>query len=174
MRCEICDFDYSEGWSASRRAHVIAHHEWEHGVCLRRLQVFEKVGQIQDCSVLLVRPSSPGFVKRRAERLSRRSIREPLDEGGFDKPLYFANGSPVELLPHAMLLKHGRYGVGIAVLERRPVIEIYRWTARPTFELAHRLSETVRWTIVHVWLLPAGTWSRVGHGIGAPSGGRFR
>lgn len=30
MRCDVCDFDYSEHWSASRRAHIIVHHEWEH------------------------------------------------------------------------------------------------------------------------------------------------
>jgi GNAT superfamily N-acetyltransferase len=156
MRCEVCNFDYSETWSASKHAHIIAHHEWDHGVRLRQPRgAFEHVGQVQGFQVLLVRPSSSLYARRRAERVSRRSVREPGD-GSYDKPVYFAEGpnSPAEIFPHAVLLDRHDHGVGIVVLERRPVIEFYRWTTRPSFELACNLPDTVRWAVAHAWLLP--------------------
>lgn len=158
----MCDFDFSEGWSASRHAHVIAHHEWEHGVRLRHTAQFELVGNAQEFDLLLVRPFSSKYARSRAERISRRSIREPVSEGGYDKPLYFAHCSPLVLLPHAVLLVRAGYAVGIAVLERRPIMELYRWTNRPHFELVQRIPNTVRWAIVHAWLLP----SLRGRGVG--------
>jgi hypothetical protein len=156
VTCEICDYYYSSDWSSSRRAHVIAHDEWFRGVRLRRRQDFEDVGQIQDFQALLVRPSSSLFARHRAERVSRRSIREPIDEGGYDTPPYYAEGpdSPTELSAHAVVLGRETHAVGIVVLERRPIIELYRWTTRPHFELAAELPPTVRWAIVHTWLLP--------------------
>jgi ribosomal protein S18 acetylase RimI-like enzyme len=161
----VCDFDYSPDWSPSRREHVIRHYEWEHGVRLRRLGDFEAVGEVEGLKALLVRPDAPLFQRRQAERVSRRSIREPVDEGGYDKPLYYA--APPDAVPalhaHAVLLASGVHAVAILVLERRHVIERYRWTERPGFELVEELPEPVRWAIVHVWVMPA----LRGRGLGA-------
>lgn len=156
MKCEECGFDYTPEWSASRHAHIIAHYEWSHGVHLRQRQAFEHLGQVEGFRILLVRPSSSLFARRQAERVSRRSIREPAEEGGYDKPQYYAEGpsSPPELFSHAVLLNRDTHGVGIVVIERRPIIQFYRWTMRPHFELAFDLEHTVRWAIVHAWLLP--------------------
>jgi hypothetical protein len=156
LECGECGFDYLPDWSRSVRAHVIAHEEWLRGTRLGRPEAFECVGAVQEFRALLVRPSSCLFARRRAERLARRAIREPLNEGCCDKPLYFAEGpdSPPELHAHALLLARGKCAVGMLVLERRPVFEFYRWTIRPQFEPVGRLADTIRWTIVHVWLLP--------------------
>jgi GNAT superfamily N-acetyltransferase len=160
----VCDFDYSPDWSPSRREHVIRHYEWEHGVRLRRLQEFEAVGEVDGSKALLVRPDSRRFLRRQAERVSRRSIREPLGQGAYDQPVYYAEppGAVPELHEHAVLLASGGCAVAILVLERRHLIQRYRWTARPRFELAEHLPEPVRWTIAHVWVLPA----LRGHGLG--------
>jgi hypothetical protein len=124
-------------------------------VRLRQLRLFETVGMVQGLKILLVRPSSPLFARNRAERMSRRSIREPVDDGGFDQPTYYARKSisTVQLHPHAVLLGRDRFGVGIIVLERRPIIEFYRCT-KPSWELAGPIEHAVRWTVVHVWILP--------------------
>lgn len=167
VACGVCGFDYSPDWSPSRREHVIRHHEWEHGVRLRRLDEFEEVGEVGGLRGLLVRPDSPLFLRRQAERVSRRSIREPVCEGGYDKPLYYAE--PPEAVPalhaHAVLLASGVYAVAILVLERRHVIERYRWAARPAFELVEELPEPVRWTIVHIWVMPALRGRGLGRGL---------
>jgi GNAT superfamily N-acetyltransferase len=116
------------------------------------------MGEVDGSLLLLARPTSSSYARRRAERVARRAIREPLGDGKYDWPTYYAEGldSPPDLQAHAVLLHRGGYGVGIVVLERRPVVEYYKWLARQTFELAHRLDEgTVRWTMVHVWLLPS-------------------
>lgn len=167
MKCGVCGFDYLPGWSSSRREHIIRHHEWEHGVRLRRLEDFEEVGQVEGLKALLVRPESPLFVRRQAERVSRRSIREPLSEGGYDKPQYYADvpDSPSELHAHALLLARGTDAVGILVLERRHVIERYRWTMRPDFELEERLPDPVRWAVVHVWVLAGMRGRGLGGGL---------
>jgi hypothetical protein len=105
------------------------------------------------------------FQRRQAERVSRRSIREPLEDGGYDKPQYYAEPPDAvpELHAHAVLLASGLYAIGILVLERRHVVERYRWTARPRFEFVERLPDPVRWTVTHVWFLP----SFRGRGLGA-------
>jgi hypothetical protein len=138
------------------RDHVIADEEWLRGTHLGRPEAFESVGGVQEFRALLVRPSSCLFARRRAERLARRAIREPLGDGGYDKPIYFAEGpdSPPELHAHALLLARGKCAVGMLVLERRPMLEFYRWTIPPHFRLVRRLADTIRWTIAHVWLLP--------------------
>lgn len=163
--CGECGFDYLPDWSRSVRHHVIEHEEWLRGTRLGRPEAFECVGGVQEFRALLVRPSSCLFARRRAERLARRAIREPLGEGGYDKPIYFAEGpdSPPELHAHALLLARGKCAVGMLVLERRPVLEFYRWTIRPHFQLVRRLADTIRWTIAHVWLLP----ELRGHGTAA-------
>jgi GNAT superfamily N-acetyltransferase len=81
---------------------------------------------------------------------------EPLDEGGHDKPLYFADAkdSPPELHSHAILLSRDAFGVGIVVLERRPIVDFYKWNPRRCVEFVGNLPETIRWSVIHVWLLP--------------------
>jgi ribosomal protein S18 acetylase RimI-like enzyme len=156
LECGVCGFDYWPDLSRDRREHIIRHHEWEHGVRLRRLEEFEEVGEVEGLKAFLVRPTSPLFLRRQAERVSRRSIREPLFEGGYDKPQYYAErpDSPPELHAHAVLLARGAYAVAMLVLIRRHVVERYRWTERPHFELAEGLPDPVRWAIAHVWVLP--------------------
>jgi len=167
LRCDVCGFDYTPGWSPSRREHVIRHHEWEDGVRLRRLGEFEDVGQVEGLRALLVRPTSPLFLRRQAERVSRRSIREPLMEGGYDKPTYYAEppDSTPALHAHAVLLAEGAHAVGVLVFERRHVYQRYRWTERPKFELVEELPDPVRWTIVHAWVLPASRGRGLGSGL---------
>jgi uncharacterized protein YkwD len=53
------------------------------------------------------------------------------------------------------------------------VIERYRWTARPEFELVEELPEPVRWTITHVWVLPALLAVSACSGRSASSGGKL-
>jgi hypothetical protein len=167
VACGVCGFDYSPDWSPSRREHVIRHHEWEHGVRLRSLDEFEEVGEVEGLKALLVRPDSRLFLRRQAERASRRSIREDVFEGGYDKPLYYAQ--PPDAVPalhaHAVLLASDVYAVAILVLERRHVIERYGWTTRPEFELVEALPGLVRWTIVHVWVMPALRGRGLGGGL---------
>ncbi len=167
VECGVCGFDYSPDWSPSRREHVIKHHEWEHGVRLRRIEDFEEVGEVGGLKALVVRPDSRLFLRRQAERVSRRSIREPVLEGGYDKPQYYAE--PPDAVPalhaHAVLLARGAHAVAILVLERRHVIERYRWTTRPEFELVEALPDPVRWTIVHVWVMPALRGRGLGGGL---------
>jgi hypothetical protein len=88
--------------------------------------------------------------------VSRRSIREPIFEGGYDVPQYYADErfSPRVLNAHALLVARESFGVGILVLERRPVIQHYRWTSRPEFELLNSIDDLVRWSIAHIWLHP--------------------
>lgn len=166
MKCEVCHCDYSADWSAERRHHLIAHYEWFNGIRLRQPHAFEIVGEVQGLRVLLVRPSSPIFAKRRAERVSRRSIRESVNEGGYDKPTYFAetSNSTFLLFPHAVLIVRDGCGVGIVVIERRPIVQFYRWKESGGWELARELANTVRWTIVHAWLLPASLRGQYGAG----------
>ncbi len=65
-KCGVCGFRYMPAWSPSCREHVIRHHEWEHGVRLRRLEDFETVGEVEGLKALLVRPTSPLFLRRQA------------------------------------------------------------------------------------------------------------
>jgi hypothetical protein len=165
VECESCGFDYWPERSSSRRKHIIRHYEWEHGVRLRRLKDFEEIAEVGGLKAILVRPTSSLFLRRQAERVSRRSIREPLLEGGYDKPPYYAEtpDSPPALHAHAVLLTKEGHAVGILVLERRLLIEKYRWTEQPHFELAEKIPKVVRWTIVHAWVLPG----LRGRGLGA-------
>jgi hypothetical protein len=156
VTCDDCGLVYSQQRSPSRRQHTLTHYEWIHGVRLRQPSDFEDIGEIHGLRALLVRPSSSLFLRRRAERVARRAIRGPVSEERYDRPQYFAQGSnsPDELYAHAVLLARDMHGVGIVVLERRPIIEFYRWTTRPKYELAYELTDTSRWSIVYAWLLP--------------------
>ena len=133
----------------------------------RLLAVFTDVHAGEGLTAVLVRPESPVFLRRQAERVSRRSIREPLDEGGYDKPQYYAEppDSVPALYAHAVLLASGLSAIGILVLERRHVVERYRWTVRPRFELAEKLPAPVRWSITHVWVLRAFRGRGLGGGL---------
>ena len=154
--CKECDF---WGWSLAERAHLVQHDEHLHGVRLRRTQRFEQVGVIGSYQVLLVRPDSDLFSRRRAERIARRAIREPVFEGGYDNPTFYAE-NPYYIVPemqtHAMVAEYGRRGIALLVIERRDRDAWFRWSEQDKgYALASRASAGVSWSIAHVWLLPA-------------------
>jgi hypothetical protein len=155
IACPVCDERYFDDTSG-RRQHTVRHDEWLQGVRLRRVDRFERVGAAGTVDILLVRPSSPESIRLRAERVSRRAVREPLEEGGYDKPLYYANGvdSPPELRAHVLLLASAGRCVGTLVLEVRPVDGYYVWGPdRSRVDLASVLNDEPRWSVVHVWVL---------------------
>jgi ribosomal protein S18 acetylase RimI-like enzyme len=155
-QCEVCGFEEWAELRWSSRRHLIAHDEFLHGVRVRASHSYEVVRSGVEYSILLVRPSSPLWQRMRAERVSRRSIREPLWEGGYDKPTYYAEPEPEEMLlfPHTLLLCRGKRAVGILVLEARPIRSFLRWSGE--VELVEETVSTgeIRWTVTHAWVLP--------------------
>src|SRR5690242_16433095 len=119
VNCKECEF---LGWSLEERAHRVQHDEYLNGVKLRQIDRFEHVGVIGSHHVLLVRPDSDLFSRRRTERLARRAIREPVFEGGYDNPTFYADNRYYivpELQTHALVVEHDNRGIALAVIERR-------------------------------------------------------
>lgn len=154
--CEECGF---RGSSLNERAHGVRHDEHLNGVRLRRLDRFERVGAIGAFQILLVRPDSDLFSRRRAERVSRRAIREPLFEGGYDKPTFYAENRyqiVPEMQSHALLAESRLRGVALVVIERRDRDAWFAWSdAEEKYVLASRQSAGVYWSLAHIWVLPA-------------------
>lgn len=127
------------------------------GVRLRRPDRMERVGRTSDLDVLLIRPSSSSFAKRRAEQVARLAMTEPLGEGGYGTPQYYA-GDPYNIVPelhaHALLLCHQARGVGMLVCERRPVLGHLEWQ-RDLNNYGELVDEpsNVRWAVVHIWVM---------------------
>ena len=133
------------------------HSEHVSGVGLGRIEKYEHVGALGAFRILLVRPDDDSFTRRRAERVSRRAIREPVREGGYDAPTFFAD-DPYSIVPelqsHAVLIADGSCGVGLAVFERRQREIWYEWSeSAEVYQLTSTSGAGVAWSIVHVWLL---------------------
>ena len=158
LRCAECDFQ-GAGTFIGERLHRVRHDEHRNGVRLRTLNRFESVGTLGSCQVLLVRPDSDIFARRRTERVARRAVREPIFEGGYDTPTYYAD-NVYQIVPemhsHALLVANDRRGVGLAVIERRSREAWYDWCAPDgAYQMATQDGAGVSWAIVHVWILPA-------------------
>lgn len=156
--CEECGFRGIAGLSLFDRLHCVQHDEHGSGVRLRHLDRFEHVGAIRSFRILLVRPDSGLFARRRAERVSRRAIREPINEGGYDKPTFYAE-DVYQIVPemhsHALLLASDARGVGLVVIERRERSAWFRWSELDQgYRLDSEESGAPSWSVVHVWLLP--------------------
>ena len=144
--------------NCERRALRIRADEQENGVRLRRIREFEQVGSVGEDAVLLVRPDSSLFARRRAERLSRRAVREPLGAGGYDVPQFWAE-SEHQIVPqlhsHALLLAQACRAVGMIVVERRALAGRLEWSIeqKKYGAIIDDATSARSWTIVHVWLL---------------------
>lgn len=129
------------------------------GVRLRRTDRFELVSRVGSLEVLLVRPNSIAFTRRRAERVSRLSIREPIGDGGYGKPQFFAD-DPYQIVTalhaHALLLSDRARGIGIVVFERRSICGFVRWSDENSRygDLIEQPGST-GWAVVHIWLMHA-------------------
>jgi hypothetical protein len=157
--CDQCGFRGTPGPPWLTRAHAVHHDEHYHGVRLRRPEVFDQVGQLGADPAFLIRPDSSRFARLRTERVSRRAIREPLFEGGYDRPTFCAEDRyqiVPELHTHALVVAHERRGVGLLVMERRERDAGYVWSEG---EAAY-IPETEQsgggsWSIAHIWILPS-------------------
>jgi hypothetical protein len=157
--CDACGFRGLSHSPYFERRHVIYHDEHFNGVRLRRGDSFELVGRIDGAELYLVRPESPRFPRLRAERLSRRAIDEPVAEGGYDKPTFYAEDR-YQIVPqhhtHALVLAQASRGVGLLVFERRERQARYDWEeAESHYVLAVGIPAGGAWTLVHIWLLPS-------------------
>lgn len=155
--CPECQTRYYPSIACDRRHHAVHHDEFRYGVRLRRLDRFEHVGRIDSLDVLLVRPDSDIFARRRAERVARRSIREPLGEGGYDSPTYFAE-DPYQVVPslaaHVLILAQGSRGIGILLSERRLTDARYDWSeAEKGYVRTEMADASMRWSIAHIWIM---------------------
>ncbi len=159
VMCTSCGYRGFESLSSFRRRHLIYHDEHFNGVRLRRLELFERVGSIGSADVLLVRPKSMRFARLRTERVARRAIEEPVFEGGYDKPTFYAE-NPYQIVPehcsHALVVAQDCRGVGLLVFERRERRARYTWReneAKYVLDIEHAAGPA--WTVVHIWLLPS-------------------
>jgi GNAT superfamily N-acetyltransferase len=157
--CADCGFRGIASLEMFRRLHLVFHDEHLNGVKLRRLEQFERVGSIDGLDVLLIRPDSTRFSRLRAERVSRRAIAEPLEEGGYDKPMFYAE-SVYQIVPehaaHALILAREARGVGMLVFERRYRAARYHWESATHRYAIHDDSKAgPTWAFVHIWLLPS-------------------
>lgn len=133
--------------------------ETSKGVRLRRTDRFELVSRVGNLEALLVRPNSNAFSRKRAERVSRLSVRGPTGEGGYGKPQFFAD-DPYQIVPalhaHALLLSNSARGVGIVVFERRCIRGFVSWCHESSrYGAIVEQPRSNCWAVVHIWLLPA-------------------
>jgi GNAT superfamily N-acetyltransferase len=156
--CNECDYRGIASWPHSVRIHQVHHDEHFHGVRLRRLDRFERISAIGSLRVFIVRPNSQIFARRRAERVSRRAISEPVGEGGYDKPTFYADDVyqiVPEMRTHAILIASELRGIGLVVVERRERDAWYEWSdQRERYELIDGSGVGGAWCIAHVWVLP--------------------
>lgn len=153
--CAECGFRSFPG--LQDREHRIFHDEHFSGVRLRHLDRFEAIGNVGPHQVLLIRPESDLFARRRAERVSRRSIQEDLGEGGYDKPTFYAEDVyqiVPEMQSHALIATNLTRGIGLVVIERRERAAWFEWSEdERAYMRASDEHGGTSWAIVHAWVL---------------------